>query len=300
MCRFYKNFQKKKIALFWRYVLCYSIFSRKRGGAEMPCVKIKGIIVVMLCMTMLFLCACHAPGQTPQPEPSPQWEIPKIPGLALNGYEPEKFTQDNGFLRYDGDNCQVGIDASSHQGTINWSMVKAAGVDFAIIQVGYRGYTGGGLYRDPYFVENMEGAKAAGLQVGAYFFSQAITQEEAVEEAQFVLNCLEGYALDLPLFFDWEYIAAEARTDHILGYSVGDFAASFCDEIEKNGYTPGVYFNKSLGYRILPRVWQYELWYAEYNAPSPSFFYQFKTWQYTQTGTVPGITGNVDLNIRFL
>ena len=170
-----------------------------------------------------------------------------------------------------------------------------------MIRLGYRGYTEGEIGLDPYFLRNIEGAQAAGLDVGVYFFSQAITKDEAVEEAKFVLNWIEGYELDYPIFFDWEDIEAEARTDGMDSVTLTACAVAFCKRVELNGYRAGVYFNQRFGYEEfdLRELQDYELWLAEY-ALSPSFPYHFDVWQYANDGMLSGVDGPVDLNLAFV
>lgn len=170
-----------------------------------------------------------------------------------------------------------------------------------MIRVGYRGYSQGTLQMDERFQENMDGALAAGLDVGVYFFSQATSVLEAEEEADFVLSAVRGYPIKYPVVFDWEFIdGAEARTNGMDGDTVTQCAAAFCDLISVAGYTPMVYFNQELGYLFyqLDQLDASQFWLAEYDT-KPDFFYDFEMWQYTHTGVVPGIQGNVDLNLAF-
>ena len=227
--------------------------------------------------------------------------------MDLNQYDTEKFVEENGFIRYQDGNAVAGVDVSEHQGTIDWQQVKDAGFEYAILRVGYRGMTEGGLNVDSTFEQNYQGATAAGLKVGVYFFSQAITQEEAREEAQYVLDTLDGRELDYPVVFDWEIPipseqlpAEDLRAYDISGEVVTAMAKAFCQEIQSNGYTPCVYTNKSMAYNTfnLEELKDYPLWYAEYQ-PAPSLYYDFQIWQYSASGTVPGISGSVDLNLSF-
>ena len=190
---------------------------------------------------------------------------------------------------------------------IDWQQVKAAGIDFAILRLGFRGMTEGGLNVDATFEENYQGATAAGLKVGVYFFSQAITQEEAQEEAQFVLGTLNGRELTYPVVFDWEppipsesLPAEDLRAYDMEGEVITAMAGAFCRAIQKGGYDPCVYTNKSMAYNTfhLGELADYPLWYAEYQ-PAPSLYYDFRIWQYSASGTVPGIPTTVDLNICF-
>ena len=156
-----------------------------------------------------------------------------------------------------------------------------------------------GIYQDANFTANIEGALAAGLDVGVYFFSQAVSTEEAVEEAKATLEWIADYEITYPVVFDWEEITYdEARTDSVDPETVTQCVKAFCDTVQEAGYIPMVYFNKNQGYDImnLEELAGYEFWLAGYSE-SPSFEYAFEMWQYSATGTVTGIQGNVDLNI---
>ena len=221
-----------------------------------------------------------------------------------NQYAPEDFSTDSrGWLQYQsgGRRAAQGIDVSFYQGEIDWQAVADSGVEFAMIRVGYRGYSQGGLQLDERFQENMDGALAAGLDVGVYFFSQATSVLEAEEEADFVLSAIRGYPIKYPVVFDWEFIdGAEARTDGMDGETMTQCAAAFCELVSVAGYTPMIYFNQELGYLFyqLDQLDASQFWLAEDDA-KPDFFYDFEMWEYTHTGVVPGIQGNVDLNLAF-
>lgn len=196
----------------------------------------------------------------------------------------------------------TGIDVSSHQGEIDWSAVAADGVDFAILRIAARGYSEGGLKADQMFETNYAAAREQGLDVGVYIFSQAVSEEEAIEEADYVLSLLDGRELQMPVVFDWETIDnAVARTDGVDTQTVTDAALAFCQRVEEAGYESMVYCNGMVGYLRydLSRMQHLELWYADYNG-FPDFAYEFKLWQYSHTGKVNGILGNVDLNLYFL
>ena len=222
--------------------------------------------------------------------------------IPENAYSADCFYKEGGFLRYEDDalTSEVGVDISSHQTAVDWAAVREAGVDFAILRAGYRGYTEGAIQEDETFLTNLAAAKAAGLKVGVYFFSQALDKAEAVEEAEFVLNLLDGAALDYPIFFDWEDIEADARTDGMDSLTLTSCARAFCKRIELNGYRAGVYFNQRFGYEEfdLSKLQDYELWLAEYNT-TPSFAYHFGVWQYANDGMLSGVDGPVDLNLAF-
>lgn len=227
--------------------------------------------------------------------------------MALNSYDTEKFVEDGGVIRYEDGRAVAGVDVSEHQGAINWQQVKDAGFQFAILRVGFRGTTEGGLNVDAAFEQNYQGATAAGLDVGVYFFSQAVSQEEAREEAALVLETLDGRELAYPVAFDWEppipsesIPAEDLRAYNQDGGTITAAAQAFCQEVEQAGYTPCVYTNKHMAYNFfdLEALKDYALWYAEYQ-PAPSLYYDFRIWQYSASGAVPGIEGAVDLNICF-
>ena len=192
-----------------------------------------------------------------------------------------------------------GVDVSGFQRDIDWERVKADGIDFAIIRVGGRLINSGGLYDDSYFERNIEGALAAGLQVGVYFFSQAISAEEGLEEAEYVLSRLAAYDITMPVAMDWEYM--EGRTYGVEAEQITDGIEAFCSRIQAAGYKPMVYMNGYCGYikMDLRRLTDAEFWFAQYS-DAPTFAYHFAMWQYTAQGQVDGIDGNVDLNLYLL
>ena len=196
----------------------------------------------------------------------------------------------------------TGIDVSVFQGNINWEEVAADGIDFVILRIGYRGYGSKGIMGiDDNFCKNYDGAVNAGLKVGAYFYSQATNPEEAREEAQYVLSALGDRELQMPVVYDWEYVDnAEARTANMTSEQITECAVSFCNEIEQYGRDVMIYFNREIGYfeYELARISGYDFWLAEY-CEYPTFIYKFNMWQYTDSGTVNGISSRVDLNIYF-
>lgn len=195
----------------------------------------------------------------------------------------------------------LGVDVSAHQQEIDWAQVKASGIEFAMIRVGYRTYSGGKVTADGNFQKNIQNAQAAGIKVGAYFFSQAVSEAEAIEEAQFVEQALAGYRLEYPVVYDWELIYNDdARTDNIPVDTLTDSCIAFCDIIRSAGYRPMIYQNKrtSLLKLDLPRLQGIDFWLAEYGR-IPTYYYDFSMWQYACKGKVPGIAGDVDMNISF-
>ena len=226
-------------------------------------------------------------------------------GFPLLRWEDEKFyIAADGRTYYNDSSVKTltGIDVSEHQYDIDWAQVAEAGIDFAMIRMGYRGSTAGGLYEDEYFRQNMEGALSNGIGVGVYFYSQAISEEEALEEAEFLLDAIAGYDVDFPVVFDWEIVGgADARTYTVRRDTLNACAKLFCEKVEQAGYDPMVYFTQYLGYRKyeLRDLSNYGFWYAEYE-PRPNFVYDFDMWQYTCWGSVPGVEGDVDLNLYFV
>lgn len=199
----------------------------------------------------------------------------------------------------------VGVDVSFYNETIDWYKVKDHGVDFAIIRVGGRMWRDGSLYDDVCFEQNIQGAKNAGLRVGVYFYSTAIDELEAVQEASMVLDRLGGISLDFPVFFDTEFsgIYPEARSDNLTKNERTAIIHAFCDTIQNGGYRPGVYsgqnfFKNQLDYNAIS---SYPIWLASYtgNNRLPNFSNRYDIWQFTDSGYVKGIPTAVDMNVIF-
>ncbi|MCQ2520747.1 MAG: Ig-like domain-containing protein [Lachnospiraceae bacterium] len=193
----------------------------------------------------------------------------------------------------------IGIDVSKWNGTIDWNKVAASGVKFAIIRCGYRGSTGGSLIADPTFVTNIQGAKAAGIKVGLYFFTQAVTELEAIEEASMAIALANTYGISYPIFIDTEQSGGRAdRLDKATRTAV---CKAFCETVKSAGYTPGVYASKFWFYDNVDysQLSGYRIWVAQY-ASKTDFTGRFDMWQYTANGTCPGISGKVDYNISYL
>ena len=222
-----------------------------------------------------------------------------MPDVPRNTYAMEGFRKENGRITYEDETryTQTGIDVSVYQGDIDWNLVAQDGISYAIIQAGYRGYTDGELGEDVQYRTNLTGAVGAGLDIGIYFFSQAVSVEEAREEAYFLLELLAGVEPTLPVFYDWER-ADEGRTRDVSGEMVTDCAIAFCEVIEASGYQAGIYLNQDYIYNLvdLSRLKDYPLWFAQYQ-DLPDMIYDFTWWQYTDAGTVAGINHPVDLNI---
>lgn len=196
---------------------------------------------------------------------------------------------------------KVGIDVSYYQGKIDWKKVKKSGVDYAIIRLGYRGFQNGALVLDSYYHYNMENAKKAGVEVGVYFFTQALTKEEAAEEAKFCIKNVKKYELDYPIIIDTEAINNKKARSHITELNKNELTnicKAFCNTVDKAGYTSSIYASKSwFLYKLnLEKLEGYNKWLAHYTKAT-DYVYDFDMWQYTSDGYVPGIKGRVDMNI---
>ena len=232
-----------------------------------------------------------------------------LENVPRNTYDFSKLHTDEqtGFKTYEdeenGVTSRIGIDVSEFQGEdIDWRQVRESGIEFVIIRLGYRAYgETGELVLDDMFDRNMQGALDAGLDVGVYFFSQAITPGEAVEEAEFVLEHVRGYEIDGPIVYDTEEIKGDtARTDNNTRQEFTNYCKVFCDTIEQAGYDPMIYANmKWMAFTLdMEQLADYDFWYADYH-DVPQCPYEYEIWQYSETGAVPGINANVDLNVWF-
>lgn len=266
------------------------------------------LLAAALCVS---LCGCRR--EPPDPHAgmaevfngaSNDWIAPEdaVPASTLTQAD---FSADGGVVRYGGTRYRAvqGVDVSYYQGEIDWAAVAASGVEFAFIRAGYRGYTHGDVIADERFRENAQGALDAGLRIGLYFFSQAVTAEEAEIEAQWLLDAAEGLDVTLPLMFDWEPIGGETgaiRTDGMTGAEITACAKAFCGVIAGAGYAPGVYFSRWQGYYDydLSQLTDYAFWVSGTGAWD-DFYYAHTFWQYSFSGTVDGIPTAVDRNIWF-
>ena len=199
--------------------------------------------------------------------------------------------------------ARMGIDVSEFQGEeIDWKQVKKSGVEFAIIRLGYRAYgESGDLVLDAMYEQNIREASKAGIDVGVYFFSQAISAAEAVEEAEFVLDHVKKYDITGPVVYDTEEIKWDAaRTDENTKQEFTNYCKVFCDTVSHAGYDPMIYSNMEwMAFTLdMEELSEYEFWYADY-CEIPQCPYDYKIWQYSESGAVPGISANVDLNLWF-
>ena len=234
------------------------------------------------------------------------YQVEINPNVEKHDYKDDSFVHNGDRLSYEGDSnytYRVGVDVSEHQGYVDWQALKDSGFEFAFIRLGYRGYgQEGRICLDREFHRNIQNAQAAGFDVGVYFFAPAGYVEEALEEANFVLQNLEGYTLQLPVVYDPESILDdEARTDNVSGEQFTKNTEVFCSAVADAGYDPMIYANMLWeAFELdLEELSEYPLWYADYE-PAPQTPYHFRFWQYTNQGQVPGITGNTDLNIEMV
>ena len=247
--------------------------------------------------------APETPPQTTPTEPTTEPTVPTtLPPPQKTELTAADFTMENGYMTCTAMPSRVGVDVSTFQGEIDWQKVKEAGITFAIIRVGGRGYgQAGGLYIDKRAQDNYKGAKAAGLDIGAYFFSQAITEAEAVEEAEYVLQEVKDWELTMPVVFDWEYMGEDARTAYVEPQQLTDCMNAFCKRIRQEGLDTMIYFNADQSDEsfYMEEVEDTALWLAMYSGWQ-NYPYKVDLWQYTNAGSVPGISGNVDINIQLL
>jgi len=197
--------------------------------------------------------------------------------------------------------ARVGIDVSKWNGDIDWDRVKNAGVEFAVIRAGYRGSVTGSLIEDPYFAANMRGAAASGIPSGVYFFTQAVNEVEAVEEASAVLQLIREYELEYPVFIDTEGAGGSGRADGLDTETRTLVCEAFCRTITNAGYEAGVYASRNWynNYLHTDKLQNYRIWLAEYRSV-PLYQGYYQMWQYTSRGSIDGIEGNVDMNISYL
>ena len=225
--------------------------------------------------------------------------VPTIPPES-NPYNKRDFQYNrNNYLLCTRQDSYPGVDVSSFQGEIDWQQVAASGIRFAMVRLGFRGYGAAGkLVTDDYAVKNLKGAKEAGLLVGAYFFSQAVSIEETDEEITYLLNILGDIQLDMPLVLDWEYVSDTARTANVDARTQTDCQLYFCETMRGMGFQPMVYFNWHQGSKLLylHELEDFPFWLALYQ-DRMTYPYRVEMWQYTCTGKVPGISGDVDINV---
>lgn len=237
------------------------------------------------------------------PKTGKSW-VPVLADVPVCQYQSDQYVTRNNLTYYTENNkivSKFGIDVSEHDGEIDWATVKSAGVEFAFIRVGYRGYSAGKIVQDAYYVRNVQGALENDIDIGLYFYSQAVTPQEALEEAEIVLASVGDTKITYPIVYDWEFVTTDtARTDDISAETLTECSIAFCERIKQAGYTPMIYQNKntSLLNLNLPELTDYDFWLAEYN-DTATYYYDYQIWQYSESGTIPGIKGGVDMNICF-
>lgn len=229
----------------------------------------------------------------------PYYDIPTA------NYKPDDFTERKGVVTYDGGDAAVGINVSQKSGDIDWAQVADSGVEYAMIRTGYREYGRGRILADENFEANIKGALDAGLPVGVYFYSKAVTDAEAEEEASFVLEKIRGYNVTYPVAFYWVYDTKEdgslnekSRTKQCNGAQVTGFINTFCKKVKAAGFNASYYCDKAMGYEKLDlsKLSGYDMWYTE-SRSAPSFYYAYTMWQYTKEATVPGIENAVPISL---
>ena len=235
------------------------------------------------------------PDDEPTIESEPEVDYSKITSISGKySYEDENFTS------------MFGIDVAEFQGDINWKKVKEDSVEFAYIRLGRRGATQGDLYMDDYFETNYKGARENGIKVGVYFFSQALDEKEAVEEAHYVLTHLENKPIDLPIAYDLEEVFLEdglvSRIFLLDKVQLTKNAIAFVNEIKKFGHEAIIYTYPYwlTNFYILDEIRDIPIWYAQYDVKKPEIDCPIMIWQYSNKGTINGISKDTDLNIMFI
>lgn len=238
--------------------------------------------------------------EPPEEPPTEETQMPTVPP-EKNPYNRRDFQFDShNYLLCTQQDSYPGIDVSSFQGLIDWQKVKASGIRFAMIRLGYRGYgQAGNMVEDDYARRNLEEARKAGLEIGAYFFSQATTVDEVDDEIFFFMKILGDTELTMPIVLDWERVGVEtARTNNVDAETLTAMQKHFCKTMVDFGYTPMVYFNWYLAESslYLSELEDYPFWLALYQNYM-TYPFRVEMWQYTCTGRVPGIQGDVDIDV---
>lgn len=235
-----------------------------------------------------------------------EMQIPRY-DIPLSTYATDKFVADeSGVMSYENGKITSTLGfafKNRAQNEVDWVKVKNSGVDFVLLRVGYRYFKTGEIIIDTQFSDNIQGALDAGLDVGVYFFSQAITEQEAIEEAETVLQQIKNYQVKYPVMIKW-YVPtkveneSEVRTKGLAAEEITNLVDVFCKKIKSEGYTPGFFANKTSGYETLnlSKLAEYDLWYSEYQA-SPAFYYDFKLWEYSSEAKVAGVEDTVEMCI---
>lgn len=233
--------------------------------------------------------------------------VPKAKVAAANSAEDsqtkktggETISAEEAVNKFENDGQSAGIDVSAHQGKIDWAQVKASGIEFAMIRCGFRGYTAGAIYEDAYFKSNIKGAVNNGIMVGIYFYSVAKNEEEALQEAAWVVEAIKSYRITYPVVYDFEDFN-RGRTKGISSAQATSNAITFLNYVASKGYTPMMYASKNdiTSNFDRSRLSGYKFWLAHYTS-STNYTGSYQMWQYTSKGSVPGISGGVDMNVAY-
>ncbi len=302
----FQQFKFTCLQSLWNYDKILNIYSNKEDEMKKT-FRIK-VYSVVICLLLLAGCGKTVPkdeheGQVLVNDGFKEVWITPVPEVEPSTLVEEDFSGEGENVKYTGSFYSVknGVDVSYHQFDIDWKKVAEAGIEFAIIRVGYRGYTVGSVFPDEYYEANLKGSIENGLDTGVYFFSQAVNVQEAIEEAEYVIELIKGYDLTLPVFFDWESEPGY-RVDGLSFQTMNDCAVAFCETVRNAGYQPGVYFSKQQGYYAydLGRLSDYVFWVTN-PGDFPDFYYAGDIWQYSMDNAViPGIPTPTDLNMMFI
>ncbi len=277
----------------------------KRRRKKKRKINKKNMMIFMIVVCMIFFCFSSFLYLINQRRRE-QEETPIESNLIQNTYLWNNLKKDGSFMSYEDDTYTSlqGVDVSSHQEWIDWEKVKNAGIDFAYLRVGYRGWQTGEIHKDAYFDYNIQACQKYGIKVGVYFFSQATSVEEAREEAEFTLQQIKSYTIDLPVCFDIEQAGeGEGRVDNLSQEVWTQNAVTFLHIIQNAGYQTMNYNSTNLfdKYFLLEYMQEFDTWIAQYDVDYPTYPYTFSIWQYTDSGTVDGIDGNsTDMDIMFV
>ncbi|MBR2834591.1 MAG: glycoside hydrolase family 25 protein [Coriobacteriales bacterium] len=230
-------------------------------------------------------------------EPVEVWKSKYNWKALLENPEGRRFYYPNNTL-----SSRFGIDVSDFEGEIDWKTVAQEDIEFVFVRIGYRGYTKGGIFDDAQAQANLKGARANEIPLGAYFFSSAINADEAKEEAQYVLDKLNGMVLDYPIVYDQEQVPdSQGRANNLTSEQYTANAKVFCETVVEAGYQAMIYGNqKHLALLKLSELSDYPIWYAEYGVKEPTGHFDFTIWQYSSGGVINGINATTDFNIHFL
>lgn len=227
------------------------------------------------------------------------------PYIPVNEYDYTKLVSQSDIMKYYEDGkltSYVGVDISKYQDYVDFNKVKKAGIDFVMLRVGARGYSSGQLVLDENFQENLKRATDAGLKIGVYFFSQAISEAEVLEEANLVLEQVKDYEIAYPVAYDMEYINNDtSRVENLTKSEKTALAKTFLETIQTAGYIPMIYGNKEWLVKNIEmsKLTSYDVWLSQLQ-DLPDYPYQYSMWQYSDSGEISGISGNVNMNISFI